>query len=433
MKILGNYDFNHRQFLGNREKKGFAPSFSNYFPSLPLLGQPLNTTAHPNDREPISIELGSLNDSTEQKKHPAPKIIEPAKRVGYCIVGLGHLSLSQILPAFATSHYSRPVALVSGDTAKATKVAAQYGISPKNIYNYKNFDSIKDNKEIEVVYIALPNSLHEEYVIRAAAADKDILCEKPMATSTASAQRMIAACKKNARKLMIAYRIQYEPHNRIVKEWTRKNEFGKVKIIESSNGQNIGDPTQWRLKKALAGGGPLFDVGIYNINTARYILGQEPQWVFGSIFTTPNDQRFKEVEETVMFQLGFPNGVLMNGTTSYGVHKCRRYRCFTDKGAWYGLDPAFDYAGQRLELSQAKTTNEYKQAILMEEKNQFSLEMDHFSWCLLHNYKPFTPGEEGLQDQKIIEAIYQSAQEGKIIHIEEIAKIDAFRGHKPEN
>jgi predicted dehydrogenase len=383
-------------------------------------------------REPISVQLPPLNDPSEQEEAPFPSVLAPDQRLGYCIVGLGHLSLGEILPAFAKSKYSRPVALVSGDAAKAASVAAQYGISPKGIYNYQNFDQIKNNKEIDIVYIVLPNSMHEEFAVRAAQAGKHILCEKPMATSSASAQRMIDACKKAGRKLMIAYRIQYEPFNKLVMQWSRNQEFGKVKLIESFNSQNIGDPKQWRLNKALAGGGPLPDMGIYNLNTTRYILGEEPEWVSGHVYTTPGDNRFKEVEESVLFQFGFPSGALANAATSYGVHQTRRYRCTTDKGAWYGMDPSYSYNGLRLELSQAKGPQEYRQQVLMAEKDQFAIEMDHMSTCVWKDQPPFTPGEEGLQDLKIIEAIYQSAREGKPVKLESISKKDAFRGTRPE-
>lgn len=367
-------------------------------------------------RDPIDVQLSPLFDPTELKEAALPKIIPPVRRVGYCLVGLGHLSLGQILPAFGQSKYARPVALVSGDAAKANKVAAQYGIDAKNIYSYQTFDQIAGNKEIEAVYIVLPNSMHEEFVIRAAKAGKDILCEKPMATSSASARRMIDACKSAGKKLMIAYRIQYEPKNNLIKEWVRNEMFGKVKIIESFHGQNQGDPTQWRQKKALAGGGPLPDVGIYNINTTRFLLGMEPQWVSASLIQPKDDPRFKEVEESLIFQMGFPGNVIAYGGCSYGVHKSARYRCLTDKGAWFGMDPAFGYTGLQIELSQARGELEYKQQVSVEDKQQFATELDHFSECIIHNVNPNTPGEEGLKDMVLIEAMYASAASGTPVH-----------------
>jgi predicted dehydrogenase len=428
------FNYNRRRFLENTGKGLLATSLLEPFTALGGLGGLGGERKERPDpgREAISVQLKPLNDASEQQEAPYPEVFELSQRLGYCIVGLGHLTLGEIMPAFAKSKYSRPMALVSGDPAKAAKVAAQYGISPKNIYSYQNFDNIKDNKEIDIVYIVLPNSMHEEYTIRAARAGKHVLCEKPMATSPQSAQRMIDACSGAGKKLMIAYRIQYEPMNKMVMQWTRDNEFGKVKVIESWNSQNTGDPTQWRLKKALSGGGPLPDMGIYNLNTTRYILGEEPDWVYGQAFTTPGDKRFREVEETMLFQFGFPSGVIANAGTSYGVHETRRYRCLTDKGASYGMEPSFSYRGLKLDLSQAQGMQERKQQIVLGEKDQFALEMDHMTWCVLKDLKPFTPGEEGLQDMKIIEAIYRSASEGKPVKLETITKTDAFRGSKPE-
>jgi hypothetical protein len=161
--------------------------------------------------DPTPIKLPPLDDPLEQEKPPVPTLMPPDKRIGYAIVGLGHLSLNQILPAFGSCKYSKPVALVSGDAAKAANVAQQYGISPTNIYTYQNFDSIKNNKDIQAVYIVLPNGMHEEFTIRAAKAGKHVLCEKPMANDSKEAQNMIDACKAASVKLMIAYRIQYEP------------------------------------------------------------------------------------------------------------------------------------------------------------------------------------------------------------------------------
>ncbi|WP_158799135.1 Gfo/Idh/MocA family protein [Pedobacter sp. L105] len=378
------------------------------------------------------VKLKEINDASEKPTGAIPSALRPAKRIGYAIVGLGHLSLNQILPGMVKCKFSKPVALVSGDAAKAQKVALQYGINPKNIYNYQNFDEIKNNPEIDVVYIVLPNAMHEEFTVRAAKAGKHILCEKPMSVSSASAARMIAACKKSDRKLMIAYRIQYEPNSHQVMKWTRGEQFGKVRVIDAFNAQNIGDPEQWRLKKALSGGGSLPDIGLYNLNTSRFILGEEPEMVVASTYSTPGDIRFKEVEETVMFQLFFPSGAISNNTCSYGIHESRYYRCNANKGAHFGVDNAFTYNGLQLKLSQVQGKMELKsEPSLGPEKDQFTLEIDHMSDCVLHNKTPFTPGEEGLQDHKLMEAIYESARTQRPVKLEKITGLDVFRGTRP--
>lgn len=383
-----------------------------------------------NETDPVKLK--PLNDLTEKPTGAISSPMRPAKRVGYAIVGLGHLSLNQILPALVKCKFSKPVALVSGDADKAQKVALQYGINQKSIYNYQNFDDIKDNPEVEVIYIVLPNGMHEEFTIRGAKAGKHILCEKPMSVSSASAERMIAACKKADRKLMIAYRIQYEPNSRQVMKWARNQQFGKVRVIDAFNAQNIGDPEQWRLKKSLSGGGSLPDIGLYNLNTCRFVLGEEPELVIASIYSTPGDIRFKEVEETVMFQLFFPSGAVASNTCSYGIHESRYYRCNADKGGHFGVDNAFTYNGLQLKLSQVQGTMELKsEPSLGPEKDQFTLEIDHMSDCVLHNKKPFTPGEEGLQDHKLMEAIYESASTMRPVKLEKIAGMDVFRGAPP--
>ena len=423
--------YNRRRFLMNTGRGVLAAS---------VLGQMAGcaSNAQQNNGLPaattdtVPVKLAPIDHPSEKPKSPPPAPMNPEKRIGYALVGLGHLTLDELLPAFGECKYSKPVALVSGDAAKAAKVAQQYGIKPQNIYNYQNYDTIKNNPEVDVVYIVLPNSMHEEFTVRAAAAGKHVLCEKPMATSPAEAQRMIDACKKANKKLMIAYRIQYEPNNRQVMKWARERKWGKVKVLEMYNGQNQGDPNQWRQKKALAGGGSLPDIGLYCLNTARFITGEEPEWVSANIYSDTADPRFKEVEDTVLFQMGFPSGTVVNAGSTYSVHNTKRYRCLADNGGWFGMDPAFTYSGLKMEVSEVREGKEYKESPSIDEKNQFALEIDHMSQCILNNQQPYTPGEEGLQDHKIMEAIYRSAKERKVITLDKITKLDAFRGTPPK-
>src|SRR5262245_59383353 len=229
---------------------------------------------------------------------------EEEKPIGFALVGIGTLTMGQLLPAFAKCKLARPVALVSGHPDKAQEQASKYGIDPKNIYNYENFDSIKDNPAIDVVYIVLPNSMHAEYTIRAAKAGKHVLCEKPMANTVEDCQAMIDACKAANRKLMIAYRLRYEPMTQKAIALARSaEEMGDVKQITAEAGFNIANPDQWRLNRKLAGGGPLMDMGIYGVNAIRYLSGQEPIEVSAVSYATPGDVRFKEVEETIAFEL----------------------------------------------------------------------------------------------------------------------------------
>ncbi|MDP9038520.1 MAG: Gfo/Idh/MocA family oxidoreductase [Acidobacteriota bacterium] len=362
------------------------------------------------------VDLPALHAATEApEKSPSPP--EPAsQRTGYAIVGLGHLSLEQILPAFGKSKLSKPAALVSGDRAKALKVAAQYGIPESGIYDYRTYERLADNPDVRVIYIVLPNAMHREYVERGAKLRKHILCEKPMATSARDCEAMIAACRAASVKLMIAYRQQYEPMNRAIIKLVREGGLGTPLSFIASNSQNQGDPNQWRQKLALAGGGCLPDVGIYCINAARFLTGQEPSEVFGTLHQPTDDPRFREVEETCSFLMKFPSGLTASCNSGYGQHRSQFLRLEGDR-QWAELSPAFAYTGLKLRLNRV----EDKRNVLVEpsisEIDQFAREMDHMSLCVQRNLEPHTPGEEGLQDQRIVEAIYQSARTGRSVKL----------------
>ncbi len=396
---------------------------------------PLFAQAPPPPASPVlpPVKLPEIEAPTE-KQAVTPTAAPPDKRLGFAVVGLGHLSLEQILPAFAQTKRCKPTALVSGDPAKMKQIAQQYGIAEKNLYNYQNYDALRDNPEVDIIYIVLPNSLHAEYTVRGAQAGKHILCEKPMANSVKECKQMIDACNAANRKLMIAYRIQYEPHNRMMMQMTRNRELGAVKLIEMVNGQNQGgDLNQWRLKKALAGGGALPDVGIYCLNTARFLTGKEPIEIQASQYSAPGDPRFREVEEAVNWTMRFPGGIQVNAATSYGFHESRRYRVL-GSDAWAEMSPAFPYKGLRMMVGRKSPTNpqaEIKEERILDEKNQFALEMDHIVECVQENKRPFTPGEEGLQDMRLIAQIYESAQSGKRIVLPPQTGMDLYRGSQP--
>jgi predicted dehydrogenase len=380
---------------------------------------------------PPKVELPPLSASTEQKESPTPNPQPPHQRVGYAIVGLGHLALDEVLPAFVQCKRSEVRALVSGHPEKAAAVAREYGIDPRNIYNYQNYDELRNNPAVQVVYVILPNSMHAEYTIRAARAGKHVLCEKPMATSSRDCQQMIDACKSAGRKLMIGYRMQYEPYNREIIRRVRANELGDLKLFTADNGQNQGDPMQWRLKRAMSGGGSLPDVGIYCLNAARYISGEEPNEVFARSWSTAGDPRFKEVEESMVFELRFPSGLLASCTCGYGNHRLQRYNVAGSLG-WAELNPAFPYRGQRLRIARADGKREEVTEMSLAQPNQFALEIDHMSQCVMDDRTPHTPGEEGLADLRIIEQLYASAQAGHAIALPSSSSPGATRGPAPQ-
>jgi len=329
---------------------------------------------------------------------------QPARKLGYALVGIGSLTTNQILPAFARCEHARPVALVSGDAAKARTTAAQYGIPERGIYSYDTYDRLADNPDIDIVYIVLPNSMHAEYTIRAHKAGKHVLCEKPMANSVKECEAMIAAGRDADRKQMIAYRLRYEPFNQAMIKMAREQEFGKTKVILCDAGFSIGNPDQWRLKKDLAGGGSMMDIGIYALNAARYLSGEEPTEVHAMEYTTPDDPRFREVEETITFQLRFPSGTLANCVSSYGAG-FNRFRVHAERGS-FELEPALSYNGLRMRVFRGSTVEER----YLPQRDHFAAEMDHMAQAVKDGTQPLTPGEEGLADLRAIEAVYQSIQ-----------------------
>jgi predicted dehydrogenase len=342
----------------------------------------------------------------------AQAAVGEVKPVGFALVGIGNLSMGQLLPAFAKCKLAKPVALVSGHPDKARAQAEKYGIDAKNIYNYENFDSIVDNPAVDVVYVVLPNSMHPEYTIRAAKAGKHVLCEKPMANSVAECQAMIDACQAAQRKLMIGYRLRYEPMTQKAIALAQSSDaVGEIQHITAEAGFNIGEPDQWRLKKDMAGGGPLMDMGVYAINAARYLSGKEPVEVVATSFASPNDPRFAEVEETMALEMRFAEGFIASCLTSYSF-ACNRFRVYGTQGG-LEAEPMQGYGGNRLWQISRRDRREVE----YEPVNHFAAEMDHFSECVRTGAEPLTPGEDGLADMKVVEAAYESARTGRAVKL----------------
>jgi predicted dehydrogenase len=388
------------------------------------------SASKPNQQD--DVQLSQIHAATEQpEKVPGP-VEARDQRTGYAIVGLGRLALGQILPAMGKSKYSKPVALVSGDREKAKKIAAQYGIKESSIYDYTTYDQLAQNAEVQVIYIVLPNSMHAEYVVRGAKAGKHILCEKPMATSAKDCERMIAACKGADVKLMIAYRSQYEAYDMALVKMIRAGKFGKLKQFVSTNTQNQGDPTQWRLKRALAGGGCMPDVGVYCLNASRFLSGEEPEEILATTYQPKDDPRFTEVEASCQVIAKFPSGFTAVFNSGYDGHKSQFLRVEGTEG-WAELNPAFAYHGIKMKFSlyERQLKMEMGHEPQLEEKDQFAAEMDHFSLCVQRDLQPHTPGEEGLQDQRITDAIYESARTGRAVRV--AAPLGATRGAELED
>ncbi|HYO08430.1 MAG TPA: Gfo/Idh/MocA family oxidoreductase [Tepidisphaeraceae bacterium] len=335
----------------------------------------------------------------------------PEKKLGFAIVGLGRFGAGKLLAALPECKYARPAALVSGSPDKAKDLANKYGIPAKSIYNYENFDAIKDNPDVDVVFVVLPNSMHCEFTVRAAKAGKHVMCEKPMAVTAAECHQMIDACKQADRKLMIGYRLRYEPYNMRAIELVQSKANGAARMIESGNAFNIG-PNEWRTDKKLAGGGPVMDLGVYSINASRYLLGEEPTHVTAQVWQPKDDPRFRTTEAQMAFSMRFPSGAISNCTTSYCHQSISHYRVLSEHGE-LRMEPAFGYGGQKLRV-RGRGKNE---EIDFPQVNHFVAEMDHFAQCILNNTDPRTPGEDGLRDVHIMEKLYQAVEQQKWVAV----------------
>jgi predicted dehydrogenase len=331
-------------------------------------------------------------------------------RAGFAVVGLGKLSLGQIIPGFRNCRRARLTALVSGHADKASRIAAEQGLPAGSIYSYEDFDRIAANPRIDVVYIVLPNFMHAEYTIRALKAGKHVLCEKPMATTVADAEAMVAAAKAANRKLMIAYRCHYEPLNLYGMRLLRRGALGKPRLVVTNMGRQSdpNDPSDaWRLDMQKSGGGALSDMGIYGINGVRYLLNEEPVELRASAKTDRKDPRFQTVEDLITWEMRFPSGAVSTGSTSFDQAGTMAWEVYGQHGKMVA-DPGCFYNGNRLRISGAPEEGEPK----IHEIDQFAREMDWMADVACDRAPLVSSGEEGLQDMRLIEAILTSVKRG---------------------
>ena len=341
---------------------------------------------------------------------PPPPLPDEA-RLGFAVVGLGKLALGEILDAFGTSRRARLAALVSGNREKARRVAARYGVPEDALYGYDDFDRVAGDPRIHVVYIALPNALHRQFAVRAFRAGKHVLCEKPLATSVEDCQAMIAAAQAADRKLMTAYRCQFEPHNLAAMRMLRRGELGDLRIVSADIGRptDPSDPAdQWRLDRELAGSGSLFDIGIYALNGARFLANEEPVEVNARLFAARGDARFREVEDVVAWQMRFPSGLLFNGSTSYSYAFTNSIQVIGTGGVMT-IDPAIEYHATRLRLRAGGQDRVIQWAAI----DQFAREIDHFCQAVAGEVPVVADGEEGLQDVRLMLAVLESGRIGR--------------------
>ena len=336
----------------------------------------------------------------------APAIISCAKnseskkeKLGMALMGLGYYSTDVLAPSIQLCKHTHLAGIVTGTPSKAETWKEKYSIKPENIYNYDNFDEISDNKDIDIVYVVLPNGLHKEFTIRAAKAGKHVICEKPMAVSALECREMIDACQDNNVALSIGYRMHFEPHTQEIMRLARDKDFGDIRQISTGAGFNMNYFDSWKSKKELHGGA-MMDMGVYPLQAARYSTGEEPISVSAQTFKIRPE--LVEADEITSFQLQFPSGTVANCET--GFHANFNYlKVFCEKG-WYNLEPFSAYNGIKGQKVKGEFT--YKQV------NQQARQMDEVAWCI-KNKKPMrVPGEEGLKDIIVVEKIWESISQG---------------------
>lgn len=330
------------------------------------------------------------------------------RKLGVALVGLGRYSTGQLGPALRETKLCRLAGIVTGSSEKEKKWSDDYGIPAANIYNYDTYDQLIDNPAIDILYIVLPNSLHAEFTIRAAEAGKHVICEKPMATSVADAEAMIAACRKHDRKLAIGYRLHYEPHHEEAMRLGRREVLGTVRQIEGDLSFRIGpNPEAWRLKRALAGGGPLMDIGLYAIQSALSTVEELPVGVTARM-ESKNLELFSEVEESIEWEFEFATGRVAKGSSSYS--RGANYHRVNASNGSFDIQPAYSYAGLQGRTSAGPMD--------FPAVNQQALQMDAFADHILNGAENRVPGEMGLRDTRILYAIYEAAQSGRRVALD---------------
>jgi predicted dehydrogenase len=326
-------------------------------------------------------------------------------KLGVALVGLGKYSSEELAPALQETDQCFLAGIVTGTPEKAEEWKSKYKIPESNIYNYENFDQIRENADIDIIYVVLPNSMHREFVVRAAQAGKHVICEKPMAITVEDCEAMINACKQAGKKLSIGYRLHFEPHNKEMMRLGSAKTFGQIKRLIAENG--LREVDGWRVEQQLSGGGPLMDVGIYCVQGVRYTSGLEPIAVTAQEGEKKDKKKFRDVEEALSWQMEMSDGTIAECRTSYS-EDLDLLRAEAENG-WFELKPAYAYRGIK-----GKTSHEKMD---FPQVNQQALQMDDFALAIKDNRPTPVPGEMGLQDVKILQAIYEAMRTGRRVEI----------------
>ena len=351
--------------------------------------------------------MASRKQARGQGANKVSRMLMPKRKVGYVVVGLGHFAQDAILPAFKNAKKnSKLVALVSGDPRKHRALGKRYGVP---VHGYDQYEECLALPDVDAVYIALPNSMHAEYTVRAARAGAHVLCEKPLALDENQCMEMIRAAEDSDVKLMTAYRLHFESANLAAMEAVRKGKIGEPRIFSSSFSFQIQGPNI-RIDRE-AGGGVAWDIGVYCVNAARYLFRSEPEEVFAFI-SKGKDERFAETEEAVSAVMRFPEGRLASFNVSFGAASTAVYQLVGTKGS-VRLDNAYDYKGKMSLEVQTKGTKKRT----LPSRDQIGPEILYFSDCILNDKQVEPSGWEGLADVRIIRALYESAASGRPVRL----------------
>lgn len=358
----------------------------------------------------LSIPLISGGNQCNNDKSKPGSMINKNKqdgKLGIALVGLGGYATGQLAPGLQQTEHCYLAGIVTGTPDKAQSWKEKYNIPEKNIYNYDNYDTIKSNPDIDIIYVVLPNSMHAEYTIRAAKAGKHVICEKPMAITVEDCDKMIAACKQAGKMLSIGYRLHFDPYNLEMARLGQQKVYGDIKKMKTGF-SFVAQKGAWRLDKKLAGGGPLMDLGIYCLQGVCYTTGMEPVAVTAQSPPVSDKEKFIDVEETLSFQMEMPNGMIADCRTSYS-ESMNLLRAETEKG-WFELSPAYNYSNLKGKTSDGKILD-------FPMLSQQAKQMDAFALSVKNKKNNIVPGEMGRRDMKIITAIYEAMRTGGRVEI----------------
>lgn len=332
----------------------------------------------------------------------------PQKKLGVAIVGLGGYARGQIGPALRLTAHCRLAGVVTGSEAKGRQWAKDYGFSERNIFSYETMPRLAEAPDIDIVYVITPNALHAAHVVAAAKAGKHVICEKPFTTNVPDAERAMAACRAANVKLSIGYRLHFDPFHQELMRLARERDFGPLVRFTGANGFRMNRP-QWRGQQALAGGGPLMDMGVYCLQAACMAAdGAAVVAVTAREHPKTRPEFFVDIEEGLDWTMEFAGGAKAELMTSY-QQSVGRFRAEGDRG-WYELSPAFGFGGLRAGSSRGPVG-------LSGPKSQQALQLDDFAQCIRDGRESRVAGEMGLRDMKIIAAIYAAAKSGQRVEL----------------